>query len=514
MKKNFILETTLLVVLGTLTSLSHPPFNYYLINFFTFSILFIFLYKKINQKISKKASFYFGWVFGYSYFLTNLYWITISLTFDKNLSFLIPIAMIIIPAFLGLFYAIVTFSFFLFKQKSILSAFFLFSLLFGIIEFVRGFILTGFPWNLIVYSFSKNLSFISIISVIGTYSLNLIVISFFTAPVLFILKKSKKQIGVSVFFLLLPILFFTFGTFQKNKFQSKEFKNNPYIIRVIGSNIGLDRFYQNIQTEVVINELISISSPEKGRKIFFVWPEGIIPNTYQDQLSLYSDIISKYFDKNHLIGLGITKREAENKNYKYSNSFSVFDHKLNLIDNYNKIKLVPFGEILPFESIMNKVGLKIITNNIESFSKGNKRDFFEININKEQLKFLPLICYEIIYSGNLTKNFDFDFILNISEDGWFGKSIGPKQHFSHSIFRAIENGKYVLRSSNNGMAAIINPLGQIEKEINYGVSGYVDFEKRRVLDKTIFSMLGNKIFILLILLYIFLIFSFNRFRDE
>jgi apolipoprotein N-acyltransferase len=163
---------------------------------------------------------------------------------------------------------------------------------------------------------------------------------------------------------------------------------------------------------------------------------------------------------------------------------------------------------------VNKVGLKIITNNIESFSKGNTRDFFEININNEKLKFLPLICYEIIYSGNLTKNIDFDFILNISEDGWFGKSIGPKQHFSHSIFRAIENGKYVLRSSNNGMAAIINPLGQIEKKINYGVSGYVDFEKRRVLDKTIFSTLGNKIFILLILLYIFLIFSFNRFRNE
>ena len=76
---------------------------------------------------------------------------------------------------------------------------------------------------------------------------------------------------------------------------------------------------------------------------------------------------------------------------------------------------------------------------------------------------MPLICYEIIYSGSLTNSSDFDFILNISEDGWFGKSIGPKQHFSHSIFRAIENGKYVLRSSNNGMAAIINPLGQIEK---------------------------------------------------
>ena len=91
-----------------------------------------------------------------------------------------------------------------------------------------------------------------------------------------------------------------------------------------------------------------------------------------------------------------------------------------------------------------------------------------IDYNNQQLKFLPLICYETIYSGKLTKNFNFDYILNISEDGWFGKSIGPKQHFSHTIFRAIENGKYILRSSNNGMAAIINPLGEIEQKIDFG----------------------------------------------
>ena len=127
---------------------------------------------------------------------------------------------------------------------------------------------------------------------------------------------------------------------------------------------------------------------------------------------------------------------------------------------------------------------------------------------------MPLICYEIIYSGNLTKDFNFDFILNVSEDGWFGKSIGPKQHFVHSIFRAIENGKYVLRTSNNGMAAIINPLGQIEKKIDYGESGYIDFVNKRDLNKTIFSTFGNSIFIILILLYIFLTFSFNRVRDE
>ena len=105
-------------------------------------------------------------------------------------------------------------------------------------------------------------------------------------------------------------------------------------------------------------------------------------------------------------------------------------------------------------------------------------------------------------------------IINISEDGWFGESIGPKQHFIHSIFRAIESGKYVLRSSNNGITAIINPLGVVEKKVNFGESGYVDFSEKKIIQPTVFSRYGNKIFGLLILLYIFLIFSFNRMNNE
>ena len=175
---------------------------------------------------------------------------------------------------------------------------------------------------------------------------------------------------------------------------------------------------------------------------------------------------------------------------------------------------MPFGEFVPAENILNKIGLRTVTNHIGSFNKGNSRQIIKIKTGKKEINFLPLICYEIIYSGNLTKNFDFDFILNISEDGWFGKSIGPKQHFIHSKFRAIENGKYVIRSSNNGMAAIINPLGYIENKINYGVSGYIDLENIRDLKPTLFSKYGNKIFFTLILLYILLTFLFNRNKNE
>ena len=185
-----------------------------------------------------------------------------------------------------------------------------------------------------------------------------------------------------------------------------------------------------------------------------------------------------------------------------------------ILDSYDKVNLVPFGEFLPFENFLSLIGLKTITNNYQSYSRGEKRNIIEVNKIDFSARLLPLICYEIIYTGNIFKNRDFDFIINISEDGWFGQSIGPHQHFVHSIYRAIESGKYVLRSANNGITAIVNPLGVVEEQVDLNQSGFVDLLKTKKIEPTIFSKYGNKIFILIILLYICLIFSFNRIKNE
>ena len=145
---------------------------------------------------------------------------------------------------------------------------------------------------------------------------------------------------------------------------------------------------------------------------------------------------------------------------------------------------------------------------------GKKRNIIDLNKPNFSVRVLPLICYEIIYTGNISKIRDFDLIVNISEDGWFGQSIGPHQHFAHSAYRAIESGKYVLRSANNGIAAVVNPLGVVEKKIGLDQSGFVDLFETKKIKPTIFSKYGNKIFIIIILMYIFLIFSFNRTKNE
>ena len=212
--------------------------------------------------------------------------------------------------------------------------------------------------------------------------------------------------------------------------------------------------------------------------------------------------------------IGINSQKSDNQDVKYYNSFSVYDDDLNLLNSHNKINLVPFGEFLPFENILKIIGLKSLTNNYQSFSSGDQRNIIDISKQNFSLKILPLICYEIIYSGKLFNNSNFDLIINISEDGWFGDSIGPQQHFIHSIFRAIESGKYLLRSTNNGVSAIINPIGIVEQKTEFGQSGYLDFTENRKIQPTVFSKFGNKIFLLLILLYIFLIISFNRINNE
>jgi len=512
-KKNF-LNSLYIIFLVVISSFSLPPYNYFIINFITFSLFFIFIFNQKKKISNSKYFFKYGWFFGFGYFLSSLYWISISLTFDQSFKFLIPFAIILLPAFLATFYGLITYVFSIFYSKNVVSSFFIFSILFGIIEFIRGFIFTGFPWNLIAYSFSDSIYFIQILSVIGTYSFNLICISLFTVPAVFILKNSRKEIMLCFFFILISVGFLIFGNLKNSEFNSLKSVKNPYIIRAISPNISLDRFYSKQEELKIINELIKLSSPQKKEPTIFLWPEGIIPDSQLRDMSMYKNLFLNNFGNDDLIIMGLNSTENKEDQNLFFNSMAVFNNQLELIQNYNKVNLVPFGEFIPFEDTLSLIKFKTITNEYQSFSSGNTREPIYIKNNKINLSLLPLICYEIIYSGKLSRNKDFDYIINISEDGWFGNSIGPKQHFAHSIFRSIENGKYIIRSANNGISAVVNPLGIVEDKVEFGSTGYIDFSESKSIKSTLFLKHGNKIFLILILLYIFLIFSFNRLTNE
>ncbi len=495
-------------ILGSLSSFSLPPYNFFLINFFTLSFFFIFLVN--NKNLNRKNYFFYGWLFGFGYFLSSLYWIAISLTFDTSLKILIPISIIIIPSFLSLFFAIPAYLLSFFLKLKNLNLILIFSLILGIFEFIRGHILTGFPWNLFVYSFSDNISYIQMTSFLGTYGLNLASITFFLTPAILFLKKTKFELILSLVFFSILLSFFFIGDLRikKQNIISKTQKN--FQIKTISSKVEIKRFYDSSKEWEIVNEMIKISNPEKEIPTLFIWPEGTLTSTYIKDIDKYKNSFEKFSEK-HLILFGINDMDEDNKLKTY-NSLAIVDNELNIKALYRKNDLVPFGEFLPIESILNKVGLRTITNSYQSFSKGDRRDVININKKDFKLNILPLICYEVIYSGKLSKNNNYDLIINISEDGWFGKSIGPHQHFAHSVFRAVEEGKSIIRSSNNGISAIIGPKGKIlkiNKSTTSGVLSVYGFEK--LSEMTVFSSYGrNNIFFYLVLIYITLIFFLKR----
>ena len=493
---NKFLILIILLILGILSSFSLPPYNFFFINLFVIPLFFYILVKYLNQNLLN--NFLIGWVYGFGYFLSNLYWISNSLRFDENFDNLIIFSIIIIPFFLSLFYGLFTTLLKFFNIKMDLSSILIFSLLISIFEYLRGTIFGGFPWNLISFSLIEFTSILQLLSLIGTYSFNLLTVTFYCLPIIIFFKISNAT-KFSIIFISTLFLFVIsyFGDIRIKKIEQSDKKLFSPPIKLVSPRINIERFFIDEPIESRLDELLDISYP-LSQDYLLVFPEGVINigelNIFHNNLNT----ISYKITNNTKIILGITLDDGE----KIYNSLALFNKDFILEDNYNKNKLVPFGEYLPFEKLLSNFGLKKITQGYRSFSSSDVRNIVNVN----SISFLPLICYEIIFSGQLNINKkDYDFILNISEDGWFGDSIGPIQHFSHSIFRSIEEGKDVLRVANNGITAHVSLTGKVDKKLNTTEKGSIEINSISMTNPTFFNIFGNKIFFFLVFIYISLI---------
>ena len=497
---NFIFYLVPLIC-GLVSSISLPPYNFFYLNFISFPLLLLFY---LNLEIKKSfSSFVYGWIFGFVYFLSNIYWIANSLTVEEIFKPLIPFAITIIPLFLGIFYGISFLIFFFFKPKKKIESIFLFALIFSFMEYLRGNVLGGFPWNLISFSLVEINQFIQILSYIGTYSFNLIVVTFFLVPAVILFEQTKKEKILTV--LLAATLIISnliFGNLVLKKHNNTPNTSMNFTIKIISPKIDLKRFFDGTDPSLVIKDLAELGNID-NKDAVYIYPEGILPSINLNEIQDYSSVFKNYFQHNHKIIVGITRY----KETEIFNSMALLDNDLKLLSVYDKNKLVPFGEYLPFESFFKNYGFKKITQGYQSFSSASERDL----INVYDKRFLPLICYEIIYSGYLFNNSEnYDFIVNISEDGWFGDSIGIDQHFFHSVFRSIEEGKNIIRSANNGISAYIDSKGQIIKKIESTQKGVIEIDTYKKGSKTIFSSFGNKIFFYFLIFYITIIFLLKK----
>ena len=477
-KLNFFL----FLFLGFFLSFSLPPYNYIFLGFIIFPFILYLL--KLNQPENPRIFFVYGLLFSFGYFISSLYWISYSLNFDPEVAILKPFAILILPLALSIFYGI---GFYIFKSFFKFNYFFVFnfSILMALTEYIRSFI-TGFSWNLFVYALNEQLASIQILNIIGTFSLNFLTIFIFSFPY-FLIKKNKIT-----FMKRLTLLIFLVGInylYGLDRLKTNlEIKNQQIVF--VQPNENLQKI--NLNSQNYIKELLNMSNPSnKKDNAIFLWPEGSYSFINNDNLT---DIFKENFKINQKVILGANTKDNNGNIY---NSFVILNSKGKIIDVYNKIHLVPFGEFIPFEDVIKFLNLKKVTFGYQSFSRGVDRNIFKIN----QSLVLPLICYEVIDTGTINndKN-NFDVIFNISEDGWFNRSIGTHQHFVHSIFRSIEEGKHIFRSTNQGVSASINPLGIIINSSKPNKKSVFTDNYQVLNNNTPFSVLGNLMFLFLIFL--------------
>ena len=479
LNNRFLILYLIPFIIGSLTVISFHPFNITIINLIIFPLFFyliVYISKKsksiYRKKPLRKNLFTFSLLFGFGFYLSGISWIVNSLTFDDNFKVLIPFALVLIPLFLSLFIAFpilfigpyLNFSF---------SSIYIFSGILAFSDFLRAKILTGFPWNLWAYSTVWLNEITQIINLIGLYSYNLILITVFTSPVIIFFKISTTKKILYLTLITLAILgLFIFGNYEINKNKKRLDKiNEKVFVKIISPNFDLKYGLTEEEIEERFKKLIRYSNPTKERKTLFIWPEGVFSGYSYEEISIFKELIAKNFSKNHTIIFGTNRLDLKSGNFY--NSMLAVDNNFKIIQSYNKRKLVPFGEFLPFENLLNKFGLKKITEGHGSFLKGNQNK----NLIIDKANILPLICYEIIFTDLIQRsNLGTNIIINISEDGWFGKSIGPSQHFAKSIYRAIESNTFFLRSANKGVSAIIDNKGKIIKRLNKNEAGNIEFE--------------------------------------
>ena len=506
----FLILYVIPFTIGSLSIISFHPFNITIINFIIFPLFFyliVFINKKsksiYRKKPLRKNLFIFGLLFGFGFYLSGISWITNSLTFDENFKILIPFALILIPIFLSLFLAF-PISFFGPYLNFNFSSLLLFSGILAFSDYIRAKILTGFPWNLWAYSTVWQNEILQIVNPIGIYSYNLLLITVFTLPVIFFFRISAvKKILYFIFISFVILCQFIFGNYEINKNTKKLSSiNEKVFVKIISPNFDLEYGLNESQIKERFKNLIRYSNPNKDKKTIFIWPEGVFSGYSYEEILVFRELIRKNFSKKHTIIFGSNKLDTKTGNFY--NSMLAVDNDLKIIQRYNKRKLVPFGEFLPFESFLNNFGFKKITEGYGSYLRG----FENNNISIGKINFLPLICYEVIFTDLIQKsNSNTNLIINISEDGWFGKSKGPDQHFAKSIFRAIENGTFFLRSANKGISAIIDNKGNIIRQMNRNEAGNIEYEVPLIKSK---KNKNDLIFFMLLITYLFIFLIYKK----
>ena len=492
----------LALLAGAGAALAHPPFGL-LPGLLGYPLLMLLAERSRNVK----GGFWVGWLAGFAYFFIGCWWVAEAFLVNKDQAWMAPFAASLLPMGLGLFFGAATALYRRFAPKGVRRVL-LFAALFALLEWLRGHVLTGFPWNPTGASWLAGSAMSQFASVAGVYGLGLVTLAAVSALGLLVSTGARRSrlIAAGLGIAMLAGLF-AFGTLR---LSSAKRVDGPTLVRLVQADIPQESKWSPEGYQAIVDRYVALTAqPGAAVPDVVVWPEGALPATANDVFnSPDAQAIAGALLTGQTLLMGLSRGEADptaEGGARYYNSlFALHDEgaaglKIGAI--YDKHRLVPFGEYLPLGHLMSQIGVRSLVHVPSDFSAGAKPAPISL-VNAPRVQ--PLICYESLYPGFTPASGAARpaWIVNVSNDAWFGASSGPRQHLNLASYRAIETGLPIARATPTGVSAMIDPWGRIVdgKRLDPGQAGVIDVRLPEPAAPTLYGRWGDGLFGLLLVL--------------
>lgn len=413
-----------------------------------------------------------GWWFGFGYFLAGLWWLGVAFLVEDQFKWLMPFGVIGLPAALALFFALGTALARLLWCPGPARVFALAAGL-GFSEWLRSWLFTGFPWNAYGQSFADHLALAQIVSVVGADALGVLVIAIAASPVTVLTGgTSAVRLALPALAGLVLLAISAFGYFRLAPtggvaVDFSRLQTIPDVkLRIMQPSIPQDAKNHPKDGAAILERYFALSDSAKGAHAsgiqdvtHLVWPESPFPFVLERNPQAIR-AISQFLPARTQLITGAIRAEADEqapRGLRFFNSLQVLDRG-GITGTYDKVHLVPFGEYLPLDGFLRKIGLEQFVRVVGGFSASPERRPLDI-VGLPPV--IPMICFETIFSRELGGELPGQrVLLNLTNDAWFGYTFGPYQHFAQARLRAIEFGQPLIRAANNGISAVFDPYGR------------------------------------------------------
>lgn len=486
---------------GVVSALGFPPFNFFPALLVGFALVVV-LIDGAEPKRRIRTGAVVTWAFAFGQYCLGMHWIAYAFMVDPVAhAWQIPFVFVFFAA-LALFQLCAgALSGWLWRPGP--GRVFLFALCYGLVEWLRGHIFTGFPWNIPAYGWGASLAVLQSAAVVGAYGLSLLTVLFGAALADLLAPQPRWKVAAAVAGLF--ALLWVGGTVR---LVTAAPKTVPDVrLRLVQPNVPQAEKYLRRYKARNWRRLIDLSRAP-GNPTLIVWPEAAPPFAGLDEQPLaLEQIAALTAGRQGLITGALRVEYLSTDNYRYFNSLFVFGRDGKLVATYDKYHLVPFGEYLPYEKTLNSLGLTKLTGMDGFFTPGDGPKTYAL---PGAGTLTPLICYEILFPGEVVGEERPDWLVNVTDDSWFGPWAGPRQHLLVARVRAIEEGLPVARAANTGISAIIDPFGRITQRLGLNQTGFVDGPLPAAIAPTPYSRFSDWWFVLLICTNVALTWLFSK----